>query len=76
MPAACLVAFTTVLAGCGPENGEPIIPSLHNASLGGGGQLISMPITDLRHHQRIAHSPVIRRHPSHAYGSFDAGRAE
>jgi hypothetical protein len=64
-PVACLLALTAMLAGCGPERGEQILPYTHNASLGGGNQLVSLPFTDLRHHPRTQHVVQVRRHPQH-----------
>ena len=65
-PAACLLTLTATLTGCGPENGEQILPYMHNASLGGGGQLVSAPLTDLRHHARTPHLTHVRHHTPHS----------
>ena len=64
-PALCLLALTAILTGCGPENGERILPYEHSASLGPSGQLITQPTTDYRHHMRTTRFNPPRPHISH-----------
>jgi hypothetical protein len=64
-PALCLFALTAILTGCGPENGEQVFPFVHNASLGGGGQLVTQPSIDFHHRNRTTHFNPPHRHIAH-----------
>ena len=59
--AACLLALTTALAGCGPEQDEAILPYTHGAS-NATDQLFNVTPADIRHHQRLAHTAQSRHH--------------
>jgi hypothetical protein len=53
------------LTGCGPENGEQVLPYLHSANLPTAGQLVTQPSIDLRHHARTTRFNPPHRHVSH-----------
>jgi hypothetical protein len=61
-PALCLLALTSIPTGCASEHGEPLFPYMHPASRGGGGQLVTVPPTDLRHHAHATGVAQPRRH--------------
>jgi hypothetical protein len=61
-PALCLLALTSIFTGCSPEHGEQLFPFLHAASLGGSGQFVTTPPSDLRHHAHAARLAQPRRH--------------
>lgn len=61
---ACLLALSSILTGCTPEQDEPVLPYTHNAG-NATVQLFSATPADIRHHQRLAHvSRATRRHPT------------
>jgi hypothetical protein len=65
IPAICLLGLSAGLTGCEPENGDRILPYVHSASLGGGGQLVTQPLIDSRHRTRATHFNPSHRHTSH-----------
>ena len=59
---ACLLAISSILAGCTPEQDEPVLPYTHNAG-NATVQLFSATPADIRHHERLAHvARTTRRH--------------